>query len=213
MTYPYHRIHRRPRSPNPTSDRRTANHHAQVQAPQKRPRSPPPRHAEGHKPPGPQNDSHDSPPGDANPRMTQNDSHFRAPNPEMTQNDSLFQASMPQMSQNDSHFEVFSFEMTQNDSFSGLKCPTEHPLSVAEEPPVTPPFPQNDTPEGPSVAGHPSVAGPLAQGIFLVASPCFRRRLGDPASRPWVFYRLSDTVIYSHAVCRIQIQEVAGEDY
>ena len=64
----------------------------------------------------------------------------------MTQNDSLFQASMTQMTQNDSHFEVFSFEMTQNDSFPGHKCPTEHPLSVADEPPATPPSPQNDTP-------------------------------------------------------------------
>ena len=94
--------------------------------------------------------------------MTQNDSHFQAPSPQMTQNDSLFQASMPQMSQNDSHFEVFSFEMTQNDSFSGLKCPTEHTLSVAGEPPATPPAPQNDTPEGnPSVAGDTSSKGPL----------------------------------------------------
>ena len=61
------------------------------------------------------------------PEMTQNDSLCKASNPQMTQNDSLFQVSMPQMSQNDSHFEVFSFEMTQNDSFSGPKCPTEHP--------------------------------------------------------------------------------------
>ena len=110
---------------------------------------------------------HDSPPGDDNPRMTQNDSLFQASNPEMTRNDSLFQASMPQMTQNDSHFEVFSFEMTQNDSFPGLKCPTEHPLSVAAEPPATPPSPQNDTPEGdPSAAGHPFDAGPLCLGHF-----------------------------------------------
>ena len=84
---------------------------------------------------------HDSPPGDDNPRMTQNDSLCKAPNPGMTQNDSLCKASMPQMSQNDSHFEVSSFEMTQNDSFTGLKCPTEHPLSPADEPPATPPSP------------------------------------------------------------------------
>ena len=94
----------------------------------------------------PQMTHHDSPPGDDNPRMTQNDSLCKAPNPEMTQNDSLCKASMPQMSQNDSHFEVSSFEMTQNDSFPGLKCPTEHPLSPADELPATPPFPQNDTP-------------------------------------------------------------------
>ena len=78
--------------------------------------------------------------------MSHNDSLCEVSSPQMTQNDSLFQASMPQMSQNDSHFEVFSFEMTQNDSFSGLSCPTEHPLSVADEPPATPPSPQNDTP-------------------------------------------------------------------
>ena len=88
---------------------------------------------------------HDSPPGDENPPMTQNDSLCHASNPEMTQNDSLCKASMTQMTQNDSHFEVSSFEMTQNDSFSGLKCPTEHPHSVADEPPATPPSPQNDT--------------------------------------------------------------------
>ena len=110
---------------------------------------------------------HDTPPGDAKPQMTQNDSHFQAPNPEMTQNDSVFQASMPQMSQNDSHIEVFSFEMSQNDSFSGHKYPTEHPLSVADEPPATPPSPQNDTPEGdPSAAVHPFAAGPLPPGHF-----------------------------------------------
>ena len=78
--------------------------------------------------------------------MSHNDSLCKVSSPEMTQNDSLLQASMTQMSQNDSHFEVFSFEMTQNDSFSGHKCPTEHPHSVADEPPATPPSPQNDTP-------------------------------------------------------------------
>ena len=91
----------------------------------------------------------------------------------MTQNDSLFQASMTQMSQNDSHIEVFSFEMSQNDSFSGLKCPTEHPLSVADEPPATPFSPQNDTPDGdPSTAGHSLAAGRLPQDMLLVASSC-----------------------------------------
>ena len=78
--------------------------------------------------------------------MSHNDSLCEVSSPEMTQNDSLFQASMTQMTQNDSHFEVFSFEMTQNDSFPGHKCPTEHPLSVTDEPPATPPAPQNDTP-------------------------------------------------------------------
>ena len=57
--------------------------------------------------------------------------------------------------------------MTQNDSFSGLKCPKEHTLSVAAEPPATPPSPQNDTPDGdPSVAGHPIAARPLPTGHF-----------------------------------------------
>ena len=85
----------------------------------------------------------------------------------MTQNDSHFQASMPQMSQNDSHFEVFSFEMTQNDSFSGLSCPTEHPRSLADEPPATPPSPQNDTPGGdPSADGH--LANPKPQSAHQV---------------------------------------------
>ena len=82
------------------------------------------------------------------------------------------------MTQNDSHFEVSSFEMTQNDSFSGYKCPTEHSLSVADGPPATPPYPQSDTPDGdPSTPGHPFFAGPLPQGILLVASSCFRRRV------------------------------------
>ena len=85
----------------------------------------------------------------------------------MTQNDSLFRASMPQMSQNDSHFEVFSFEMSQNDSFPGLKCPKEPPLSVDDEPPATPPSPQNDTLGGvPSAAGHP--ANPKPQSAHQV---------------------------------------------
>ena len=133
-------------------------------------------------PPGddiPQMTHHDSPPGDENPPMTQNDSFCHASNPEMTQNDSLCKASMTQMSQNDSHFEVSSFEMSQNDSFSGLKCPTEHPLSVADEPPATPPSPQNDTPlytpDGdPNAAGPPSPPGRFPQGISLVASSCAR---------------------------------------
>ena len=133
----------------------------------------------------PQMTHHDSPPGDENPPMTQNDSLCHASNPEMTQNDSLCKPSMTQMSQNDSHFEVSSFEMTQNDSFSGLKCPTEHPLSPADEPPATPPAPQNDTLHytpgyytpgcDPGAAGHPFAAGRLPQGILLVASSCFRR--------------------------------------
>ena len=100
---------------------------------------------------------HDSPPGDENPPMTQNDSLCHASNPEMTQNDSLCKASMTQMSQNDSHFEVSSFEMTQNDSFSGLKCPTEHPLSPADEPGDDP----ENAPAGPAVSSemtHPSRA-------------------------------------------------------
>ena len=105
--------------------------------------------------------------GDANHQMTQNDSLFQASSPQMTQNDSLFQASMPQMSQNDSHIEVFSFEMSQNDSFHGLKCPTEHTLSVAGEPPATSPSPQNDTPDGdPSASRNPFDAGPLSPGRF-----------------------------------------------
>ena len=125
-------------------------------------------------PPGddiPQMTHHDSPPGDENPPMTQNDSLCHASNPEMTQNDSLCKPSMTQMTQNDSHFEVSSFEMTQNDSFSGLKCPTEHPLSPADEPPAAPPTPQNDTPHytpdgDPSAAGHPFAAGSLPPGHF-----------------------------------------------
>ena len=85
---------------------------------------------------------------------------------------------MPQMSQNDSHFEVSSFEMTQNDSFPALKCPTEHPLSVADETPETPPSPQNDTLDGdPSAAGHPFAAGPLPLGISPVASSICSRRV------------------------------------
>ena len=130
----------------------------------------------------PQMTHHDSLHGDENPPMTQNDSLCHASNPEMTQNDSLCHASMTQMSQNDSHFEVSSFEMTQNDSFSGLKCPTEHPLSVADEPPATPPSPQNDTPHykpgcGPSAGGHHLAAGPLPPGHFacrfvLLSAPC-----------------------------------------
>ena len=120
--------------------------------------------------------------------MTQNDSLFQAPNPEMTQNDSLFQASMTQMSQNDSHIEVFSFEMSQNDSFHGLKYPTEHPLSVADEPPATPPSPQNDTPDcDPCAAGHPFATGRLPPGHFLAVSTCFPRRviLFYGGGNPW----------------------------
>ena len=130
----------------------------------------------------PQMTHHDSPPGDENPPMTQNDSLCHASDPEMTQNDSLCKPSMTQMSQNDSHFEVSSFEMTQNDSFSGLECPTEHPLSVANEPPATPPTPQNDTLPGDSnTSGHPFAAGPQPQGISLVASPCLPRQLEGTA--------------------------------
>ena len=125
---------------------------------------------------------HDSPPGDENLPMTQNDSLFQPSNPEMTQNDSLCKPSMTQMTQNDSHFEVSSFEMTQNDSFSGLKCPTEQPLSPADEPPATPPSPQIDTPHytpgcDPGAAGQPFAAGSLPQGISLVASSIFSRRV------------------------------------
>ena len=154
MAYPYHRIQGRPRAPNPTSDQRPARPHAQVQAPQKLPHRARPKAVQTQAGAMTHHDSlpgddisqmthHDTPPGDDNPRMTQNDSLFQAPNPEMTQNDSLCKASM---TQNDSHFEVSSFEMTQNDSFSGHKCPTEHPFSLADEPPATPPSPQNDTP-------------------------------------------------------------------
>ena len=185
--------YRGPARPKSNPDQRPARHHAQVQTPQKRPRSPAPRQAPGRPGPGRRHDSlsgddnpkmthHDSPPGDENPPMTQNDSLCHASNPEMTQNDSLFQPSMTQMSQNDSHFEVSSFEMSQNDSFSGLTCPTEHPLSVADEPPATPPSPQNDTPHykpgcGPSAGGHHLAAGPLPPGHFacrfvLLSAPC-----------------------------------------
>ena len=81
---------------------------------------------------------------------------------------------MPQMSQNDSHIEVSSFEMSQNDSFSGLKCPTEHPLSVADETPATPPSQQNDTPDGDHNIPHtPTPQGRWPHGIFLVASSAF----------------------------------------
>ena len=121
-------------------------------------------------PPGddhPKMTHHDSPPGDENPPMIQNDSLCHASNPEMSQNDSLCKPSMTQMSQNDSHFEVSSFEMSQNDSFSGLKCPTEHPLSPADEPPATPPSPQNDALPGDSdTAGQRIAAGPLPPGHF-----------------------------------------------
>ena len=125
---------------------------------------------------------HDSPPGDENPPMTQNDSLCHASNPEMTQNDSLCHASMTQMTQNDSHFEVSSFEMTQNDSFSALNVPLNTPLSPADDPPSNPPYPQNDTPHytpgcDPSTAGHPFAAGPLPQGISLVASSIFPGRV------------------------------------
>ena len=121
---------------------------------------------------------HDSLPGVHDPQMTHHDSPPGDENPPMTQNDSLCKASMTQMTQNDSHFEVSSFEMTQNDSFSGLKCPTEHPLSVADEPPATPPSPQNDTLPGDSnTSGHPSAAGPLPKGTLLAALSCFRRHV------------------------------------
>ena len=150
---------------------------------------------------------HDSPPGDenppmtqndslcnaSNPEMTQNDSLCHASNPEMTQNDSLCHASMTQMTQNDSHFEVFSFEMTQNDSFSALKCPTEPLLSPADEPPATPPSPQNDTtdytPGGdPNAAGHPFATGPLVPGHFacrFVLLSMTTRRPGAGANPGW----------------------------
>ena len=90
---------------------------------------------------------------------------------------------MSQMSQNDSHFEVSSFEMTQNDSFAGLKCPTEHPLSPADESPATPPFPQNDTPSNTLTApvATPTSSTPAQldqglcpRGILLVASSRLR---------------------------------------
>ena len=130
----------------------------------------------------PQMTHHDSPLGDHNPRMTQNDSLCKASNLEMTQNDSLCKASMPQMSQNDSHFEVSSFEMTQNDSFSGHKCPREPTLSVADEPPATPPSPQNDTLSGDSyTAGHPFAAGPVSTEHFacLFVLPSVMRHSGQ----------------------------------
>ena len=125
---------------------------------------------------------HDSPPGDENPPMTQNDSLCHASNPQMTQNDSLCHASMTQMTQNDSHFEVSSFEMTQNDSFPALNVPLNTPLSPADELPATPPYPQNDTPRytpgcDPGAAGHAFAAGSLPQGISLVASSIFSRRV------------------------------------
>ena len=167
MALPYHRIHGCPRARK--SNQRPTAHEAQCPSPgtAKAYRSPALRQAEGHTPPSLQMTHNDSLSGASNPLMTQNDSLCHASNPEMTQNDSLCHASMTQMTQNDSHFEVSSFEMTQNDSFSGLKCPTEHPLPVADEPPATPPFPQNDTPDGdPSAAGHPFAAGPLPPGNF-----------------------------------------------
>ena len=76
MASPYHRIQERPYAPNSSSDRRPARHHAQVQAPQKRTRSPAPRQAKGHSPPGPQNDSHDTLSEDASTQMTH---FFEAP--------------------------------------------------------------------------------------------------------------------------------------
>ena len=168
MAYPYHRIQGCPRAPNPTSDRRTARPHAQVQAPQKRTSSPAPRQAEGRPGPGRLHDSppgddnpkmthHDSPPGDENPPMTQNDSLCKAPNPEMTQNDSLCKASMPQMSQNDSHFEVSSFEMTQN-------CPKMTHFIPTPTPPDTlsPELTSRQRPRLPHKMTHPSdaISGP-----------------------------------------------------
>ena len=113
-------------------------------------------------PPGDHNPKmthHDSPPGDENPPMTQNDSLCHDSDPEMTQNDSLCKPSMTQMTQNDSHFEVSSFEMTQNDSFTAQKCPTEHPVSQADEPEDDPENAPEDGPAGPAVsseATHPS---------------------------------------------------------
>ena len=57
MASPYHRIQGRPRAANPTGGQRPARLHAEVQTPQKRPRSPAPPQAKGHLPPGQQNDS------------------------------------------------------------------------------------------------------------------------------------------------------------
>ena len=114
-------------------------------------------------PPGdhdPKMTHHDSPPGDENPPMTQNDSLCHASNPEMTQNDSLCKPSMTQMTQNDSHFEVSSFEMTQNDSFAGLKCPTEQPLSQADEPGDEPENGRENGPAGPAVSSEMTPPSP-----------------------------------------------------
>ena len=183
MAYPYHRIQgtRAPQIQTATNGPRGA-----MPKPRHRKNAPArPHHArsQGHTSPSPQNDSHYSLSGEANRQVTQNDSHFQASNPEMTQNDSHFRASMTQMSQNDSLFEVFSFEMTQNDSFSGHKCPTEHPLSVADELPATPPSPQNDTPSNtrpaPMADQAPSTSSQLEQdrpqGPSIVPSSCYTR--------------------------------------
>ena len=109
--------------------------------------------------------------------MSHNDSLCEVSSPQMTQNDSLCKASMTQMTQNDSHFEVSSFGMTQNDSFSGLKCPTEHPLSVADEPPATPPSPQNDTPSNTRPAPMADPASSIPEKAETGAKPPTRRRL------------------------------------
>ena len=53
--------------------------------------------------------------------------------------------------------------------FTAFNVPQNTPLSVAEEPPATLPFPQNDTPEGdPGAAGHPFAAGHFACRFVLL---------------------------------------------
>ena len=60
--------------------------------------------------------------------------------------------------------------------FTAFNVPQNNPLSVADEPPETPPSPQNDTLSGDSnSAGQPYVAGPRPQGILLVTSSCIPR--------------------------------------
>ena len=122
---------------------------------------------------------HDSPPGDENPPMTQNDSLCHASNPEMTQNDSLCHASMTQMTQNDSHFEVFSFGMTQNDSFPGqnvpLKTPSPRPTS-RQQPRLSRKMTHLITHlvATPALLDTPSPQGRCPQGILLVCSSRFQ---------------------------------------
>ena len=58
--------------------------------------------------------------------------------------------------------------------FPALNIPQNSPLSVADEPPATPPSPQNDTPYGDHSIPHtPTPRGRWPQGIFLVASSAF----------------------------------------